>query len=442
MYNYETILALFLSLCFFALLFPYLTPERGQLLRLTSIYRPISLSAFLCYGIIILFLPITGTLPLICMPFLVLIGAGTMALEAREKAGLSTPGSPPWKLLGGLAITIILGGSLAVSQSLLAAIFFFQSTVALAFAWLAIEARALFRLRRSFYAGTIFVSAVVALVAMCLRIFAYVDQPVTWTTAFFPDPPNAFMGRVIATFAAFFASMAFNFEDLRIQAVQEQDRAAALYGGLFQSLVKAIAGRADHAKNHMTLSAACAELLAAKLQKHGWFQIPKDPDFPRQIGQAAPLADLGLIGLPQHIMMESCDPSSPDYALYRRHPLVGKDLLKGIIRQASRQQIQGNAGLELLELAVEIIEFRHENWDGSGFPAGKIAKEIPPAARITAIAADLAQFALQLPDIDAAFERVAAEADQKYDPLAVRVLLASQAEFRAILETGKRAQRS
>lgn len=437
MYTYETILALLLSLCFFALLFPFITPERAQLLRLTSVYRPISLIAFLSYGAVILLKPLIGALPLMLMPVFVLVGAGAMALEARDKAGARAHRLRPKTLWIGLGVVLGFGSALSLVLGLRASVLFFNGIVGLAFAWLAIEARRMFLASRSFYAGIICASAAVAALAMFVRTLAYVDQPITWATAFFPDPPGAFTARILATFATFFASVAFNFEDLRLQAVKEQERAAALYGGLLQSLVKAIEGRTDQAKKQARLTALCGALLTEKLQKHGWFNIPKTPDFAAKIGQAAPLADLGVIGLPQHILAKDLDPASEDYQLFRRHPLVGKNLLTGIIRQASRQHIQGDDNLEILDLAVEIIEARHENWDGSGFPAGKIAKEIPPSARIVAIAADLTALALQSPKLDVAFAALKDGADQKYDPLAVRVLLSFEPEFRALLETGK-----
>lgn len=437
MYNYETILALLLALCSFALLFPYLTPERAQWLRLTSFYRPISLVAFLFYGAFILLKPLIGTLPLILMPVFVLVGAGAMALEARDKAGLPINAPSTKKLLAGLSIFVVGGALISLSIGLRASILFFNGAVAVTFAWMAFEARRMFYASRSFYTAIILGSAALAAVGMFVRTLAYIDQPVTWFTAFFPDPPGAFTGRIMATFAVFFASIAFNFEDMRLQAVKEKARAKALYGGLFQSLVKAIEGRTDQAKRQTMLTASCAQLLTEKLQRHGWFNIPKSPDFAAKVGQAAPLADLGLIGLPQHMISTEIDLASKDYQLYRRHPLVGKNLLTGIMRQASRQQVVDDGSLEMLELAAEVIEARHENWDGSGFPLGRSAKEIPPAARIVTIAADLVTLAVQDPNLETAFEALRVGAEQKYDPLAVRVLLSFEDEFRALLETGR-----
>lgn len=433
MYFYETILALLLSLCFFALFFPYLTPQARQLIGLTSVYRPISLAAFLVYGALILLRPISGPAPLFLTPFMVLIGTGAMALEARTKSGRGAQSLSAKKLFLILVGAVALGIGTAFLFGLRVCIIYFNLLVASSFAWLAIEARYLFRASRSFSAGAIVTSAVIAAFAMVVRATAYIEPPVSLAVAFFPDAPGGFVPRIVATFAAFFSTVAFNFEDLRLQAVKERSNAAALYGGLFQSLVKAIEGRTGQTESQTGLTAHCAALLTQKLQQHGWFNIPRSPEFAARVAKAAPLADLGLIGLPQHILSEELAPGSDAFQLFCRHPLIGKELLKGIVLQAMKQQVQGDENLDALELAAEIIEYRHENWDGSGFPHGKIAKEIPPATRIATVAADLVRFAQQSSRLEDAFQAIKEGADQKYDPLVVRVLIANEDAFADIL---------
>jgi putative two-component system response regulator len=56
----------------------------------------------------------------------------------------------------------------------------------------------------------------------------------------------------------------------------------------------------------------------------------------------------------------------------KRHPVIGAELLSG-------------SPTELMQMAEAIALCHHEKWDGSGYPRGLKAEEIPLAARICAV---------------------------------------------------------
>lgn len=88
---------------------------------------------------------------------------------------------------------------------------------------------------------------------------------------------------------------------------------------------------------------------------------------------AAPLHDLGKLGVPDSILLKPGRLSPDEWRIMRDHPLLGVRLL-------------GNAGSPVHELAVEIVLNHHEKWDGSGYPAGRLGTNTPLSARITAVA--------------------------------------------------------
>lgn len=122
--------------------------------------------------------------------------------------------------------------------------------------------------------------------------------------------------------------------------------------------------RDDDTGQHVTRISALAHRLV--LASGG------DPGFARQILAAAPLHDIGKIGVPDAILHKPGRLTEPEITEMRRHAYFGARILAG-------------SGLPLLELAAEIARSHHENWDGSGYPAGLAGERIPLAGRIVAI---------------------------------------------------------
>lgn len=89
---------------------------------------------------------------------------------------------------------------------------------------------------------------------------------------------------------------------------------------------------------------------------------------------AAPMHDVGKIGIPDSILQKPGKLTPEEWDLMRTHAQIGAD----IIGDAS--------GSELLEMARLVALTHHEKWDGSGYPNGLAGEDIPRAGRIVAIA--------------------------------------------------------
>lgn len=88
---------------------------------------------------------------------------------------------------------------------------------------------------------------------------------------------------------------------------------------------------------------------------------------------AAPMHDLGKIGIPDRILLKPGKLSPLEWEIMKKHTLIGAEILK-------------DSGLELLRVGEVIARTHHEKWDGSGYPAGLRGVEIPLYGRIVAIA--------------------------------------------------------
>ena len=90
------------------------------------------------------------------------------------------------------------------------------------------------------------------------------------------------------------------------------------------------------------------------------------------IGRAAPLHDIGKIGVPDSILLKFGKLTPEEFAVVKTHTSIGARIL-------------GGGKFSLLRLAEEIAFNHHERWDGEGY-AGIRSTEIPLAGRVVAVA--------------------------------------------------------
>jgi diguanylate cyclase (GGDEF)-like protein/putative nucleotidyltransferase with HDIG domain len=89
------------------------------------------------------------------------------------------------------------------------------------------------------------------------------------------------------------------------------------------------------------------------------------------IRAAALLHDIGKIGVSDGILLKTNALSADDWESIRAHPKLGVAILK---------HVGGLSG------CLAAIQYHHERWDGSGYPAGLKGENIPLDARILAVA--------------------------------------------------------
>jgi putative two-component system response regulator len=88
---------------------------------------------------------------------------------------------------------------------------------------------------------------------------------------------------------------------------------------------------------------------------------------------AAPMHDIGKIGIPDSILQKPGPLTDEEWVTMRQHPAIGA----GII---------GRHDSELLEMARTVALTHHEKWNGSGYPRQRAGADIAVEGRIVAIA--------------------------------------------------------
>ncbi len=133
---------------------------------------------------------------------------------------------------------------------------------------------------------------------------------------------------------------------------------------IIERLARAAEFRDDNTGQHTERVGQMAALLARQMG------LP-DPQV-SLIRRAAPLHDVGKIGIPDAVLLKLGKLTVDEFELVKTHTTIGARILSG-------------SRFSLLQLAEEIAFTHHERWDGNGY-AGIVQEHIPLAGRIVAVA--------------------------------------------------------
>jgi putative two-component system response regulator len=134
---------------------------------------------------------------------------------------------------------------------------------------------------------------------------------------------------------------------------------------MLERLALAAEFRDDDSREHPQRVGRTAGLLAV--------QLGLDADEAELVRRAAPLHDVGKLGVPDGILLLPGPLSDVQYKRMQRHTAIGHEILSG-----SRAPV--------LQMAAEIALRHHERWDGTGYPSGLAGTNIPLSGRLTAVA--------------------------------------------------------
>ena len=113
------------------------------------------------------------------------------------------------------------------------------------------------------------------------------------------------------------------------------------------------------------------------------------------IRDAAPLHDIGKIGVPDHILLKPGRLNDDEMTIMRRHCEMGYAILQthadvkgGVVVSCESflEDYSGDQEPDMLEMAKVIALCHHERWDGAGYPCGLAGEAIPLEARIVSVA--------------------------------------------------------
>ncbi len=132
---------------------------------------------------------------------------------------------------------------------------------------------------------------------------------------------------------------------------------------------------------------------------------------------AVGVRDIGMLALPDSLVLATVPLSPADWELVNRHPVIGEQLLEELFVVAA---------------AAGIVRAHHERWDGGGYPDGVSGDAIPLISRVIATCDAFVAIATDRPHrrgigAEAALEHVCLQSGTQFDPRTVEALVSALA---------------
>jgi len=226
----------------------------------------------------------------------------------------------------------------------------------------------------------------------------------------FSEPVDAGARELLEIFCA---NVAITYESLLLrEEIQETQRSTVYIIG------EAVERRSKETGAHVRRVGEISALLA---EKSGL--SPGEVEFMRQ---AAPLHDVGKIGIPDRVLNKPGKLDAEEWSIMQTHARMGFELLN-------------KSEKRILKLGAIIAHEHHERWDGQGYPRGLAGEQIHIAGRIVALAdvldALVSHRCYKEPwNFDSALDYVREKSGQQFDPALVQLLLEHLDAVKAIYE--------
>ena len=190
--------------------------------------------------------------------------------------------------------------------------------------------------------------------------------------------------------------------------------------------------RDNETGNHIIRTQQYVQALAQRLQALGHYADSLSEQSIDALTRAAPLHDLGKIGIPDAILLKNGPLSDEEWTIMKTHTLIGESVLDVL-------EIERDGDSDVIAKAIKIAGGHHEKWDGTGYPRGLAGQAIPLEARIMSLADMYDALMSQRPykkawSHEQAVEEIISKRNTQFDPVIVDAFIYEQEAFKAIAQ--------
>jgi len=130
-------------------------------------------------------------------------------------------------------------------------------------------------------------------------------------------------------------------------------------------------------EDHMERLQYNCKILSQAMQLSPKFEKMVSDTFIETMELAAPLCDLGMMGIPLDILQKTDKLTEEEMAIMQTHTTLGAQIL---------EDIRGDGDYnDFIDMSYDIALYHHERWNGTGYPCKKAAEDIPLPAQIVSL---------------------------------------------------------
>jgi len=203
-----------------------------------------------------------------------------------------------------------------------------------------------------------------------------------------PIRPKILLSRVRAHLAVAHAAhaMRVNNEYLETEVNRRGEQLTNLQNVTILAMASLAETRDTDTGNHLRRTQNYVRLLAQHMQSKPGYADYLSDEMVNVLHRCAPLHDIGKVGIPDRILLKTGRYTAEEYEVMKLHPTLGRDALESAQRVAGSAANNIGGPADFFEIAKAMVHSHHEKWDGSGYPQGLIAQQIPIPARLMSIA--------------------------------------------------------
>lgn len=143
------------------------------------------------------------------------------------------------------------------------------------------------------------------------------------------------------------------------------------------TLLKVVRQNAYYEDSHVERLQYNCRVLTQAMQLSPKYEYIVSDTFIDTIEMAAPLCDLGMIGIPLEILQKKGELTPEEKEIVEKHTTIGAQILGDIKGEDDYN--------DFIDVSYDIALYHHERWDGTGYPEGKSGYDIPLSAQIVSL---------------------------------------------------------
>ncbi|MHC1721982.1 MAG: HD-GYP domain-containing protein [Aminipila sp.] len=198
------------------------------------------------------------------------------------------------------------------------------------------------------------------------------------------------------------------------------------------ALVKLSESRDNYLDMHIERVGTLCRFLASKVGNVSKYSAyVNNNDYVEDIFKASQLHDIGKVGIPDRILLKQGKLSTEEFDIMKKHATIGANTLQEV-----KDKYPHN---KFLNMAINIAQFHHEKWDGTGYPKGLAGENIPLSARIMALvdvydALRTKRVYKEAYSHSRSLEIIKQGEGVQFDPIISQVFFENENEFKSIYE--------